>query len=210
MSRRRKMMAQQFKKKLPSDYTELKYIIATGYQWIDTGVYAENEYTGARYKYSIAQKKAYGPYTLSGSGFYCFPLFRSHSGDNIAIQRTDNDGLQISNFTYSINTPYEFFVDEKGDVYLDNEFIVSIGNDPLEKSPYAATIKIGTYYGELGSQQYSLVGNLYFVQIFQNGKIVRDFVPCINPEGIAGLYDLAEGGFYKSATTTNYQAGEVV
>lgn len=202
---RRLMMQQQAKKRLPADYTELKYIVGTGAQWFDTGVYAENEYTGARYKYSQSQKKPYGAYILSGSGFPAFPFLRQ-SGAGILVNRTISQQIP---FPFDVNTDYEFFTNEKGDVFLNDEFITSIGNNkPV--NPFQSTIKCGVYYGETwNTAHYALIGNLYYVQIFQNGEIVRDFVPCINPDGIVGMYDLVDGGFYKSATSTNYQAGEV-
>lgn len=41
-------------------------------------------------------------------------------------------------------------------------------------------------------------------EIFLDMK--RDFVPCLNPEKVAGLYDLVEGKFYTSATEKAFTA----
>ena len=203
---RRLMMAQQAKKKLPADYTELAYIIARGpYNgvWFDTGVYADG-YTGARYKYSQSEAKPYGAYVLSGSGFSAFPFFRNNAGGEIFINR--NKMLLIKR-SFDINTAYEFLIDKKGDVYLDDEFLISIGNE-TSGDPHKSTVKFGTYFGDVSNGAYHLCGNIYFCQIFQNGEIVRDFVPCINPKGIAGMYDLVEGKFYQGANK-HFDAGEV-
>jgi hypothetical protein len=48
---------------------------------------------------------------------------------------------------------------------------------------------------------------MYSCQMYDNGTLVRDFVPCTDPSGIAGLYDLANGKFYRSAGTADFIAG---
>lgn len=206
MTHRRRMMMQQHKQStLPVGYTKLQCIVATDSQRIDTGIYA-NGYTGARYKFSIGQKKTYGPYILSASGFVAFPMLRNYLGGDIWINRAK--GISIKQ-NFETDTPYEFFVDKNGDVYLNDVFITSIGND-TRANPYDKTILFGGYCDEpTNNPDYGFAGRLYYCQIFQNGEIVRDFVPCINPDGIVGLYDLVEGKFYRSNTSTDFSAGEV-
>lgn len=62
---------------LPSGYTQLKYIRASGSQYINTGVTATAN-TTAKYKYSIDQILTYGPHVLSGQSWY-FPMVRGNT-----------------------------------------------------------------------------------------------------------------------------------
>ena len=51
--------------------------------------------------------------------------------------------------------------------------------------------------------------NLYSCQIYDNGTLVRDFVPCINGSGEVGLYDLVGKQFYGNAGTGVFTGSEV-
>ena len=50
---------------------------------------------------------------------------------------------------------------------------------------------------------------LYVCQIYDNGTLVRDFLPCINPNGAVGLYDLVGRQFYGNAGTGAFTGSEV-
>ena len=48
---------------------------------------------------------------------------------------------------------------------------------------------------------------LYSCKIYDNGTLVRDFVPCKNPSGEVGLYDTVTERFYGNAGTGSFVAG---
>ena len=50
---------------------------------------------------------------------------------------------------------------------------------------------------------------VYSCQIYDNGTLVRDFVPCINASGEVGLYDLVGKQFYGNAGTGVFTGSEV-
>lgn len=56
----------------------------------------------------------------------------------------------------------------------------------------------------------SVPAKLYSSQIYRSGALVKDFVPCVDASGIAGLYDLVEGQFHKNAFTGVLTAGPEV
>lgn len=62
--------------------------------------------------------------------------------------------------------------------------------------------------GELGNNV--LYGSLYSCQIYNNGTLIRDFVPCINPNNVAGVYDIVNDVFYQSANGYSLVAGPIV
>ena len=48
---------------------------------------------------------------------------------------------------------------------------------------------------------------IYSCQLYDNGTLVRDFVPCVNPYGEVGLYDKVTGGFFGNGGSGNLIAG---
>lgn len=42
---------------------------------------------------------------------------------------------------------------------------------------------------------------VYSAKIWTSGVLVRDFVPCLNPSNVPGMYDLVGGVFYENAGT---------
>jgi hypothetical protein len=44
---------------------------------------------------------------------------------------------------------------------------------------------------------------LYSCQIYDNGTLIRDYVPCLNEVGVVGLYDKVENKFYGNAESKN-------
>ena len=55
-----------------------------------------------------------------------------------------------------------------------------------------------------------LAAKLYSCKIYTGATLTRDFVPCKNPSGQAGLYDLVSGAFYGNAGTGTFTAGPAV
>lgn len=59
--------------------------------------------------------------------------------------------------------------------------------------------------GELSNNV--LYGRLYSCQIYDNGTLIRDFVPCINPNNVVGVYDIVNNVFYQSGNGNSFVAG---
>jgi hypothetical protein len=49
-------------------------------------------------------------------------------------------------------------------------------------------------------------GNIYYVKI-EGASLIREFIPCINPNNIVGMYDTVNGVFYSSPNGTAFIAG---
>ncbi len=58
-----------------------------------------------------------------------------------------------------------------------------------------------------GTASYPARAKLYSCKIYDNGKLIRDFVPCINSSAVAGLYDVANNVFYTNQTATVFSTG---
>lgn len=53
-------------------------------------------------------------------------------------------------------------------------------------------------------------GKMYSFKIYDNGTLVRDLVPCINPNNVVGVYDIVNDVFYGSANSNPLVAGSAV
>lgn len=60
------------------------------------------------------------------------------------------------------------------------------------------------------SNNLTIKAKMYSCKIYNGGSLVRDFVPCVNPSGVVGLYDLIGNSFYKSIGTGTFTAGPAV
>lgn len=47
---------------------------------------------------------------------------------------------------------------------------------------------------------------LYSCQVYDNGTLVRNFIPCKNPSGVIGLYDSINNKFYNNAGTGTFSS----
>ena len=50
---------------------------------------------------------------------------------------------------------------------------------------------------------------LYYCKIWDNGSLVRNFIPCKNTSGTLGLYDAVNNVFYTNAGTGTFTAGPI-
>ncbi len=61
-----------------------------------------------------------------------------------------------------------------------------------------------------GTYSPSMLAKMYSAQIYDVGVLLFDFVPCINPGGAVGLYELVNGKFYTDAGQGTLTAGPAV
>ena len=95
-----------------------------------------------------------------------------------------------------------------------NRNVMKINSDLILKGTYAKfkasatatlfsmrSVNSGISYGS---------HKLFSCQIYNNGTLTRNFIPCKDPTGAVGLYDLIGQKFYGNAGTGSFTAGPVV
>lgn len=187
-----------------SEIVELEYIQSSGTQYIDTGfipnqdtrVVAEMEYVS----HTAATCALFGSgQAAHGEAFETFYL----SGNYYF-------GFGSANYTAKANvtTGKKMLIDLAKD-----RAVYDIGGTVLNLTPTASQTFTGQY--ELlihamhrgGSKQYLSVSRTYSFQIYDNGLLVRDFIPAKTIEGEVGLYDRVFHEFYRNAGTGTFIAG---
>lgn len=184
--------------RLPDGYTEVQYIQSSGTQWINTG-FKPNQNTRAALtvdaKPSTAAAWLFG--ARNGNTDRTFGLLSFNSQ-----YRSDYNN---STEEYSTVTPSgKFTVDKDKNVTKFNGTIGVTAKSGVFQCTYPMFLftnnNAGTAAG-FGSFK------LYVCQLYDNGNLIRDFVPCIDPTGAVGLYDQVEGKFYGNAGTGVFLAG---
>lgn len=194
---------------LPEGYTQLEYIQSTGTQYINTGfkpanttkVVADFEMTANSGSHQMifgerpnSQGSAKGQYVLGYAG---------HKSP--AVWRSDFGTSQVS-FASSIGWGGRMTAIKDGNVCTLGSSSVTNTTSTFTAS-YALTLFAGNTGGEMGS--YTSV-KLYSCQIYDNGTLIRNFIPCKNASGAVGLYDIVGAEFYANAGSGTFAAGPVV
>lgn len=213
---------------LPTGYKRLDYIqpggdYLKGSSYIDTGIVpdhntkivlsythnSENEFGalfGARVK---TTEQVFGAW-IGDSGGYYYP----HWGNN---------SYELKPITGIPLTKQRIYVMDK-----NNHRVYGTGGDYTRLSTNSSVMKstahtATTFYSSRtlalfamhsndGYDERRARGKLYFCQIYQNGKLIRDFIPCINDKNIVGLYDLVTRTFYTkhNSADSDFIAGNII
>jgi hypothetical protein len=183
---------------LPAGYEACEYIQFSGKQQFDTGI-IPTEKTKIELTFTRESSNSLYMYGVRNSG---------NTASVTAYLATSGAwryGNTYRNYTLSQNTKHTAIVDSTG-VNMDGT-----------KSSYGATVKAFTANatltfgatrgtgGALGTPQF--IGKLYTFKMYDNGELIRDYMPCINPQGVYGFWENVQRVFVSSATTTAFTGG---
>lgn len=175
---------------LPEGYTELEYIRSSGTQYVDTGVKGNSSLV-IRAKFNMDEEAKYAIIGYYASETVTLRLFNA-SGKCYLDFGNASSG-RISGGTMSVGVTYNV---EFGNRYVKN---LDTGANIISGSAVAAFSHTNTVC-VFGNSNFSK-GKIYYCQIYDNGTLVRDYVPCRNPYGVVGLYDLVNCQFYGNSGT---------
>lgn len=185
--------------RLPSGYTRLEYIESTGTQYVNTGVLVSKNIE-IKLKFmltSITNHGIVGYMQSASSGTNRFAVFQ-YGGAWYFDFGNDSTG-RISGGSFSSNTLYD----------------ITVGNRYIKNNETESNIIRGSVISNLtNSNSISIlcetdcgIGKIYSCQIYDNGTLVRDFIPCQKPDGAIGLWDDVNSVFYGNAGTGTFTAG---
>lgn len=188
--------------RLPKGYSELNYIESTGSQYIDTRFIPDQD------------TKIVMDVELSDVGTTITPLCGSRPASTSdvfgiwflpeAVYPHYGD-TRYNAHPISINTVQRLFVSMGCLVASANEESVTLTDSGSFSSQYSLYL---FSFNDVGTADSRMVnGKIYSCQIYDNGTLVRDFVPCRNASGVLGLYDLVNNVFYQNAGSGTFTAG---
>ena len=199
--------------RLPYGYTELAYIESTGTQYINTGLnYGSSNYTNLRLVADSIIGTASNGWAVSGVGsLTCFyygcgnnsrVVYYGNGNSDVSTGVTFTEKRSIFDLSHKSKT-FKVTEVESGNVLLDLNITLGTPNHSAKPiylfAYYDSNINVVNCHGE----------TLYGCKIYDNDALVRDFVPCINPSGAVGLYDIVGKQFYGNAGTGVFTGSEV-
>lgn len=191
---------------LPGGYTELAYIESSGTQYIDTG-YAPNQNT------RVIAEMEIGSVNPSSKG-----LFGTRNANTTAASLSYNlwslNGGTTARSDYfgsAVSKTFDFLgqrvsIDKNGRTCTINDTVLT-----NETATGQATLNLYLFtVNNSGSVNTALniTAKLYSCQIYDGETLVRNFIPCINPEGMVGLFDVVGLAFYGNLGTGSFTAGQ--
>ena len=179
---------------LPVGYTQCEYIESNGTQYIDTGVIGQ------------ANIKAESEFMLMEGGA-SIPL-GCYSPSRLYMISFDSNTYLRYGYSEWVNTSTKVEIGRKYSISVDfasgNQSMVLDGVTIASSSIsgrvtnnyniYAFAYNDGGRAGDFSKIK------LYGLKLYQDGLLVRDYIPCQNSEGDYGLYDLVNNVFYQSAS----------
>ena len=187
---------------LPSGYTQLEYIESTGTQYIDTG-FKPNQNTRVVMDAQMT--------SISGAAFYfgaratgyvdSFGVLYSASAKAMrSAYGSENLTFATTNYTARVQ------IDK-------NKTSCMLGAETLNHT--ATTFQNIHNLYLFASNEFGTVGSLakmrlYSCQIYDNGTLIRDYIPCVTDDGQIGLYDTVNNAFYGNAGTGSFLRGKTI
>ncbi len=188
---------------LPDGYTKLESIISSGTQYINTGFLPNSN---SRIVMDVAWAGSGGGSlfgarnTNSATATAANVLFITATG----TPRCDYYGTSV---TGSTAMPTTRITVER------NKNVTTVGSQTITNTAATGSTAYPWFLftmNNIGTAGTKCLAELYSCQIYDNGTLARDFVPCINTSGVVGLYDLVNGVFYGDAAGGTFTAGRVV
>lgn len=193
--------------RLPAGYTEVEYIQSNGAQYIDTEIKATK---------ALEVRVDVSVLSLSPTSTTFFGTFGSGSAGTGTVQfraltaqtntlrflihgATINKVLTVGRHLIGIDALSQSVI------YDSSITKYSPGNNLYNNLPVYLFA-----YNSYGNVSGGSSIKMYSCQMIDNGVLVRDFVPCINSAGEAGLYDMIESKFYGNLGANEFTAGPAV
>ena len=183
-------------------YTRLEYIESGGTQYINTGFTPNQDMrVAARVWFPAVPGSAASAIfgAEQGQAARTYSVF-GFSGKYASTYGSEAGATPIG----SVDSVFE--IDK-------NKNVCTIAGTAFENGAYTFTCPGPMYLfarNRGGNVSAFASARLYGCQIYDNGVLVRDFVPCKDPAGAVGLYDAVSGQFYGNAGTGTFIAGPAV
>lgn len=198
-------------------YKEVEYIESTGTQYLNTGVYVNPDYT-VEVTFILTQRKAtwdtlFG--TRNGQQARFTARWANSTNGQLGVQRSKSNTSSVESYNDSVATKSKV-TDSWHTVTLDGQKYIF---DGVLRKTFSATTSTAAFpypmyvcaLCDAGTPNDYGYFRIKSVRIWDNNdELVRDYIPCVNLEGVAGLYDVVTDSFSTSGSSTQFIAGELI
>lgn len=190
---------------LPAGYTILDYIANTSSSggYIDTGI-----------KPNDSNWKFEGSWMLTGAIEAYQAIMASYSTESANTYRIIYNNTSTTSVLLGANTkasaPTSSSVNGANEW---NTFSIQYGTATINGTAVTLGTTAGTaitnnmcLFSNTAATKF-LVGKMRRFKAWHNGTLVRDMIPCINPQSVYGMYDIVNNVFYGSSNENNFTGG---
>ena len=180
---------------LPSGYKKLEYIQSSGTQYIDTG-----------FKPNQSTKIELDVLSAEGTSSNIPYIFGTQDRSNNYFVATWVLGYGSGMVTTGINLydgKFHVVKVENGALYKDGSIIA-------QRTVSSFSIGVPIFLFAVNSSRQSMgygACKLRSCKIYDNGTLVRDFIPCKNASGVVGMWDDVNSVFYQNAGSGTFTSG---
>ncbi len=192
---------------LPDGYTQVEYIESTGTQWIDTGVAGSNN---ANFEIDFLTKSVVGPSSTDfGTIFGACVLTstRINLGTWNSSQVTTGGEMCWGSGNYN---PY-ITSNVRMQVSIKGTTLTTPNGTQAVSGSFTTGCNIWLFCRNYNgtADQFSKT-QLYSFKIYNGSTLIRDFVPCLDSSGVAGLYDTVNNKFYRNSGSGVFSYGNLI
>lgn len=195
---------QQSSSSLPFGYTKLQYISSTGTQYIDLGCTLSDttDLVTIWTKFNIKNNVGNNAAVMINSTRQSDPW----PGWLICL---NNNAANIQIYRGKVNNQGSFQAVPRQTVYETSDSGLVIGS---MQSGYTHNFSTTLFCLKDISGNYLqyAVADMYYLKIQKGNTIIKDLIPCIDPNNVVGLYDLVSRTFYSSPNGAAFVAGPTV
>lgn len=196
---------------VPEGYTQLRYIKSSGAQYIDTGVAPTLETKMWAQGFYLEGNGVYYP-IMGSSNPACQMATYSVAGGNVAFNNFGNQAdKQIQITLLAGEQPPTIEIDKNGaSITIAGVITSSVSFSATTMSGSAATHIALFGRGNGGLFERLAKAAIYRAKIYDNGVLIREFVPCIQKSNNeVGMYDIVNGVFYGNNGTGVFEGVEL-
>ena len=192
---------------LPTGYTQLDYLEATGKQYIDTGYIpnADSKFD-VTFLVNDANLNVDCPLFGARNNWENSYTFWCHGEGYSAASQVIFNGKGSSLGNFKLNVKHRLTVQNGS--YTLNGTTTTFASVSSGSPANTNLILMGLNNGGTSVDSRRFVGYVYSFKIYDNNVIVRNLVPARNSAGVLGMYDTVGNQFYTNKGTGNFIAGE--
>lgn len=194
---------------LPAGYTRIEYIQSTGNQFIDTNYLPKSLLT--KYEIGFMRTSTNGSYNpiINSEGDLRFGVLCSDTVTSRGICWAGSaSSYQVVTYPISNNVMYDIVFDKTGILVNDVKYNFS-GTVPSATASWTTMINHRKTSSTGYSNEYSF-GRWYYVRIYENDVLVKNFIPVKNASNVVCLYDSINKTTHLNVGSGSFTAGPEV
>ena len=215
-ARKPKYTVNFYPNRLPEEYQEVEYIESTGTQWIDTGFNPNPKTTRVETTFQVTDntkinQRLFGARKSYNDGKTICNIFWNSQQMRNAFRVDWVGNASTVSSKFSLNTDITIVSENNKVIINDLEEYTSTTSKSDSYLDFPIYINNFTSNGQLDDNQQPAYAKWKTFKIYDNGTLVRDFVPCYRKnDNEIGLYDIVNKVFYTNSGTGTFSKGNDV